>query len=382
MKVLFIHHIRELHGSTLSLFSLIKGLKRRGVEVAMIVPSNMPEDPEFSVEASNLDINIYPVNLTQSIDHDGWSKRPWMLRIFFHKLRGYVYQRKVSYRQICGVIEKENPDIVHTNVGIIHDGFWAAKKYNLPHVFHLREYQDLDFKWNILPSKRLFCLMLKRSSAVCAITNKILTHFGLDKQKNAITIYNGIYPSSEATYDGSKENYFLIASRLSPEKGIEDVIRAFAHFRLSHQDWKLKIAGTACEYYKNQLLSILEELNCVESVVFLGYVTNVKSLMSKARALIVGSYNEGFGRMTAEAAFNGCLVIGRDTAGTKEIMDSVGGFPFLSQAELIKRMDEVAELSLDEYRVKAQTSQQMAISLYSIEQNVEKTLEIYNIIRV
>lgn len=39
-------------------------------------------------------------------------------------------------------------------------------------------------------------------------------------------------------------------------------------------------------------------------------------------ALIVPSPFEAFGLITAEAMFNKCLVIGRDTAGTKEQFDN------------------------------------------------------------
>lgn len=44
--------------------------------------------------------------------------------------------------------------------------------------------------------------------------------------------------------------------------------------------------------------------------------------MNRATALIVPSPFEAFGLITAEAMFNKCLVIGKDTAGTKEQFDN------------------------------------------------------------
>ena len=44
--------------------------------------------------------------------------------------------------------------------------------------------------------------------------------------------------------------------------------------------------------------------------------------MSKALALFVPSSFEGFGFITVEAMFCGCLVIGRNTGGTKEQFDN------------------------------------------------------------
>lgn len=40
-------------------------------------------------------------------------------------------------------------------------------------------------------------------------------------------------------------------------------------------------------------------------------------LLKYASALLVASPSEGLGRMTAEAAFAGCMVIGYNAAGTK-----------------------------------------------------------------
>ncbi len=48
----------------------------------------------------------------------------------------------------------------------------------------------------------------------------------------------------------------------------------------------------------------------------------IYDLMNRATALIVPSPFEAFGLITAEAMFNKCLVIGKDTAGTKEQFDN------------------------------------------------------------
>lgn len=100
--------------------------------------------------------------------------------------------------------------------------------------------------------------------------------------------------------------------------------------------------------------------------------------MRRAKAVIVASYNEGFGRMTAEAAFNGTLVIGRNTAGTKEILDVVGGFPFDGDYIVIaEQMNAVHNLSKEEYNRLAQKAQELAVQQYSTEKNIEKITKLY-----
>lgn len=367
-----------MHGSSISLFTLIEGLKRRNICISLIVPSNWHKDQRFIDKAEELGITLHYAHLVHTCDRDGWSRRPWRLRTFYQELKELAHQRRESYQQICKIIEQESPDIVHTNVGIIHDGYWVAKKYKIPHVFHIREYQDKDFGWQILPTKWLFKLFLIRSSAVICIADSIKKHFRLDHAKNATTIYNGIYSENSLCKIHNKHSYFLFASRVSPEKDPEDIIKTFGEFHKKHIGWQLKIAGYCEPEYLNKLLELAKQYNCENAVMFLGHVNNIPELMQSARALIVASYNEGFGRMSAEAAFNGCLIIGRNSAGTKEIIDKVGGYRFENNKELLTAMTSAAHLSESKYSAQAIISQQKAATIFSIEQNIQNTIDIYN----
>ena len=100
--------------------------------------------------------------------------------------------------------------------------------------------------------------------------------------------------------------------------------------------------------------------------------------MKKAKALIVASYNEGFGRMTAEASFSGCLVIGRNTGGTKEILDETGGLRFNDNIELYNCMIKATNMNELEYKDIVSRAQNKAKEMYSIENNVEGVCEFYH----
>lgn len=99
-------------------------------------------------------------------------------------------------------------------------------------------------------------------------------------------------------------------------------------------------------------------------MIFEGFQTNVKSYMTKAKTLIVASPAEGFGRMTAEACFDGCLVIGKNSCGTKEILEQTGGFLYNTQQELIAKMENVASISDEEYKEKALQAQKKPKSCF------------------
>ena len=99
--------------------------------------------------------------------------------------------------------------------------------------------------------------------------------------------------------------------------------------------------------------------------------------MKNATALLVGSYFEGFGRMTAEASFDGCIVIGKNSGGTREIISQTGGFLYNTQEEMLAFMEDVANFTEEKYYSIAKKAQQVAQNLFSIENYTEKIYSIY-----
>ena len=169
-----------------------------------------------------------------------------------------------------------------------------------------------------------------------------------------------------------------MSSRVAKAKGHLEVIKAFEIVHKTNPDYELWIAGFGDYDYLKLLHDTLETMSCKNSVKFLGFRKDAVDLMAYAKALIVASSNEGFGRMTAEAAFKGCMVIGKNTAGTKEILDAVGGISYLGdQSELALKMQQVITMSEDEYRKKIIVTQQKAVSLYSIEANGNNIYNFY-----
>ncbi len=54
----------------------------------------------------------------------------------------------------------------------------------------------------------------------------------------------------------------------------------------------------------------------------------------------------------------GCAVVGRNTAGTKEIMDKVGGLRFSSVNELARQMLYITRLDNDKYDALTRSAQE------------------------
>lgn len=371
MKVLYVLSATYMGGATISFLSLLEGMVKRGVQTVVTITDN---NPEFIALLDNLNVKYYIVPVAFH-SHARFNNAEDMIKYPYRMLRS-MRRWFISIRAIKKIARKEKPDIIHTNVGPIHAGFVAAQKLGIHHVWHVREYGDKDFSIFEFPSTAAFKRDLAKDYTI-SITKDIRKHNLLEGNKKAYVVYNGVRNFDDVHYDKDKENYFLCASQIGRAKGHDDVIRAFTVFHKNHNDWRLRIIGLGGGEFLEELKQMVRDAKLEEYVSFEGYKSNVTDYMRKAKALIVASHYEGFGRMTAEASFAGCMVIGRDTGGTHEIMEKTGGIKFLNLEQLVEGMEKVATMTEDEYRESVLKSQKIAQENFSIEAYIDNVYNVY-----
>ena len=83
--------------------------------------------------------------------------------------------------------------------------------------------------------------------------------------------------------------------------------------------------------------------------------------------------------MTAEANFAGCIVIGKNAGGTKEIINQSGGFLYSSENEFLEYMEKVAYMAENDYYAHISQSQQKAKELFSKEKYIQNIYQVYRI---
>ena len=383
MKVLFVMGGTEMGGGTISFVKMIRGLHQKGVTCYVALPEKVM-DPFFLQETRGCIEKFFYVPLVFSYHQDltYYHGYLWMKNLVWNFVycnpvrRRYAYAREA--RAMERVVAEVQPNLIHTNSTTMQAGHKIAEANGIPHVWHIREYQTKDFFFAIEPSYQALVQMLARDHAI-SITKDILSYFQLDHSSLARCIYNGCFSRKELVPAAfPKEDYFLCCSRISEEKGHREVVRAFAMFHPHHPTYRLVIAGFGHERFIQELQSFAKQARCLDAIDFVGFQKDVKPWMRKARALIVASRYEGFGRMTAEAAFCGCPVIGRNTGGTKEVLDITGGFPYLGDADaLYRKMEEVAAYPEDACRTMMEHAQAEAVAHFSTEAYVDQVYEVY-----
>jgi len=382
MKIAFILNATTPYGgATKSFLSLLDELKHRGITPFVVMPDK--QGIYGDLEAAGVDVfstiyrpNAYP-NLASLKDYLFFFPR-LIARLFVNTRATYLLTKEIKQRHI---------NLIHTNVSVIDIGYRCSRKLRLPHVYHIREYADLDFNIHYFPCKRSFYRHLREehSYSIC-ITKGIQRHHGQHNSANSKVIYNGIRPTIStypSTIDG---NYFLYAGRIQHTKGLDMLLEAYA-LCIERQETvlPLKVAGepTSANYFQ-KIKEFIKQHKLEEKVSFLGECKNMNELMSEAKALIVPSRHEGFGRCMPEAMFNGCLVVAHNTAGTKEQLDN--GIQATGQ-EIALRFESIEQLanllhtvSIADPKVYANMKLRafnVVNQLYTSESNAEQVINFY-----
>lgn len=318
MRVLFIAHMNVVTGATFALVNLVKGLSKYGVEIGIVCPKRTGELQEC-LKGYNIQyfspkyaygINWYPSGKT-----------------ILHRIKSFFVERlKIEMAKpfVKDVIKSFRPDIVHCNTGACDIAYRACLDLNIPHVWHLREYQDLDFHFHVYPSmKALRKKILADGNFNIAITKGVFSHFTLRPYDKVV--YDGIFPKDEIPVKAASFpfEYILNVGSFTEAKGLKQLLEAFVKVHSSYPSLHLLVAAKIFKdssYYK-YCCSFVAKHGLEDTVHFLDYRTDVYSLMKGAKALVVASPFEGFGFITAEGMYNNCVVIAHNTAGTKEQLD-------------------------------------------------------------
>lgn len=113
------------------------------------------------------------------------------------------------------------------------------------------------------------------------------------------------------------------AGRLIPEKGMDDVIRAFALVRNQFESAQLMIMGDGAD--RSRLENLSEQLGLSEKVCFLGHVseTRVFEEMAKADVFLFMSDKTGerLPNVVKEAMISRCLCVSSHTPGMEELIE-------------------------------------------------------------
>ncbi len=369
-KVLYITCDSSLFGSNSSLLNLMNSLSGEIVPI-VILPDNGPV-VEILKERK---IRYYIINFGRNCAI--WNKTLDSVLGYIPRFILYTIKNLIAYKALVKIVNMNEIDIIHTNNSVISIGYEIAKRMNIKHVWHLREFQSLDHSLRPFWGFNHLIRKIKSSDKIICISQSIADFYNMSSKD--VVFYNAVRSEKDILNLCEKENYFIFCGNLSASKGVFEALEAFLKFAESNEEVDLYFVGSfVSKTDQNKINKIIDNTPYSSRIHFLGFRKDVASLMNKARALLMCSKNEAMGRVTAEAMLNNCFVIGYSNAGTSElIVHDQTGVLYENTAQLIECMKKYS------YESSFKTEIVNKAKKYAIENFVEevyslKILSVYN----
>lgn len=369
-------------GATKAFLNMLEGLLPYGIHPFVVVP----DDEGVTQELKAKRIPTLVVNYRSSAYPSFHTVKERLL--FIPKLVARIIVNFKATKAIEAFVKRNKIDLIHSNTGIVRIGFDAAQKAGIPHIYHIREYGDLDFGIHYFPRRKSFFWQLgsPHCYSIC-ITKDIQRYYNQQATDTSRIIYDGVFSSLKVIPTDNSKNYFLYAGRIQPAKGLDQLLLAYKRYaNLNDQPLPLKVAGSNSDdaYYKRQI-QFIKENELTDKVELLGECDNIALLMRQARALIIPSRNEGFGFCMPEAMQQGCLCIAHNTGGTKEQLDNaleMAGQEIALRYETVEQLagllSEVAYYPVSYYDDFTEKAFVVVNQLYTKENHAKKVYEFYN----
>lgn len=380
MNVIYICPSPTMYGDNIALMSIMPELMACGVNPFFV----LQREGEFSTFLRNAGYKYTVCKFTyNNIYNLSNPKISYLKRL----VKGSIWnlKRNAYLKDALNQLKDFNAQLIHTNNSANSFGLELAQKLGIPHVWHIREYMDLDHNKGFFSSKKSFEKLLDHPLNTCVcITEDVSNHFRTVSQK--YVIYDGVIKDTDKAFEiCDKEDSILYVGRLVETKGVYDIVNSFGKIAKEFPNYTLKFLGDGDQIVKDRLQELVKTNNLSGKVEFLGYKKKVGDYMRRSKAIVVSSRFEAFGLITAEAMDNGCLVIGRNTAGTKVQFDNgiyyTGdeiALRYDSNKGLEDALRKVMTMPSEQYNKMVSMAYDTVIHFYNVKKSASSVIALYS----
>lgn len=347
MKVLFPFIGDSIGGSHVSSLILFRELVRQNIDVKIVIQKPGLLESYLKNNGITPQLIEVPFNISKGD------------RFFVQAFKGLL-----NFFSLRHILEDLQIDVVHTNDIRNHIQWMFASRFTCKHVVHLRT----DVKNTVL-----WQLFFARSERVVAVSEYIKCKiYG----PRVVRVYNPIDAVQhdhelekakiykKLDLERSPNNKILIGyvGRLEITKGIKQFLNVSNGF----EGAIFIVAGAgSCEH-------MLAEHN----VHYLGFVSNMASLLSGLDIVVLPSQSEGFGRVLVEAAMQGCRIVASDIPAHHEAAKSVSHCKFFSVGDDFECATQIRNC-LEELKIECARDNHVNTKLFDPVSHAESILEVY-----
>ncbi len=216
----------------------------------------------------------------------------------------------------------------------------------LGYIFYHDGFKISILKWFVRP---LYCLSVSANTLLFFHNPddvSLLRTKGFIGKSKSVCVTNGSGVDLKHFSPQPLDNYkvFVFIARLIKDKGIHEFLSAATIIKSKYSDSRFIVVGdyddNPSAIGRGELDSYIEN-NIIE---YLGYLDDVRDVLSSASCIVLPSYHEGCPRAVIEALAVGRAVITTDVPGCREtVVDGYNGYlvPKKSVEKLVDAIDKI-----------------------------------------
>jgi len=308
-------HSRLLSGAGRSALVILAELKTR---YQFIVYA--PREDAFTKRVADMNLPVRYIRYRNSF----YSPQNYYLNAL---RRSYYACRDQAYeKRLWAAMYRDNVKLVHSNSLVVRAGLAAARKLNVPHIWHIRELpaSQLGSPFRGWPA---LAKDIRKSTQVICVSRAVKNFIGnvapgLDRK--AVCVYNGVFSAVDHT-PYFKQNYTAPPIRLCmiggihPSKGQHIAVEAVRLLLDAGINAKLSIIGSGQSEW---LDNVIKQHGVQHSVSLLGRVDDPIRCLGGYHISLICSENEAMGRVTAESLVLGIPTVATVGGATGELLEA------------------------------------------------------------
>jgi len=316
LDVLFVSHMGNYWGAERSLVTLIEALDPAAVRPLVLVPTR-------GALTKVLDRCSIPHFIT---GHTGWlgarnNAGKKILRATLNLASYLLASRRIRTRPV---------DLVYSNTLYSPLGALLARRRNVPHIWHVREFvhEDMNATFDFGTARSMRFVDRTASAIIFNSVAVMKKHAPSLRASKGCVVYNG-FPGLEGEPPAATRKppapagrwKLALVGRIEPAKGQAEAVRALGLLVEQGFRAELTLVGEGDARYTRRVRRIARDLGLGDRVDWRGFVSDPAEVYRSSDVVLVCSRSEAFGRVAIEAMAHGCPVVGTNSGGLPEIIE-------------------------------------------------------------